>query len=32
VAEQAQPRKISVGGSHSRTAIEAESLDTTSTS
>lgn len=32
VAEQAQPRKISVGGAHSRTAIEAESLDTTSTS
>ena len=32
VAEQAQPRKISVGGGHSRTAIEAESLDTTSTS
>jgi HSP20 family protein len=32
VAEQAQPRKIAVGGSHSRTAIEAESLDTTSTS
>lgn len=27
VSEQAQPRKISVGGSHSRTPIEAESHD-----
>lgn len=28
VAEQAQPRKISVGGAHTRTAIEAESVET----
>ncbi|MDD9370363.1 MAG: Hsp20/alpha crystallin family protein, partial [Acidimicrobiales bacterium] len=27
VAEQAQPRKISVGGAHSHTAIEAESVE-----
>jgi HSP20 family protein len=27
VAEQAQPRKISVGGSHNRTPIEAESVE-----
>ena len=30
VAEQAQPRKISVGGGHTRTPIEAESVETTS--
>jgi HSP20 family protein len=29
VAEQAQPRKIAVGGTHARSAIEAESHDTT---
>jgi HSP20 family protein len=28
VAEQAQPRKISVGGGHTRTPIEAESVET----
>ena len=27
VAEQAQPRKISVGGAHTRTAIEAETVE-----
>ena len=31
VAEQAQPRKISVGGAHAPTPIEAESHDTTDT-
>lgn len=30
VAEQAQPRKIAVGGAHTRTAIEAETVDTAS--
>jgi HSP20 family protein len=30
VAEQAQPRKISVGGAHTRTAIEAESVESSS--
>jgi HSP20 family protein len=30
VAEQAQPRKISVGGGHTRTAIEAESVESSS--
>jgi HSP20 family protein len=28
VAEQAQPRKVAVGGAHARTSIEAESHDT----
>jgi HSP20 family protein len=31
VAEQAQPRKISVGGGHTRTPIEAEAHDATDT-
>lgn len=30
VAEQAQPRKISVGGAHTRTAIEAETVESAS--